>query len=115
MNPDQITSMQLPTKPTKRTDSRAKDWIGDSVELDAIPPNVLRNLVQAVIESHLPPDHFAQIERVEHIERQTLADIIANWTFDTNAEYADEEEDADEEDLEDMVDEDEDNDPDESS
>jgi hypothetical protein len=115
VNPDQIVSMQLPTRPTKRTDSRAKDWIGDSVELDAIPPNVLRNLVQAVIESHLPLDHLAQIARVERIERQTLAEIITNWTFDTNAGDADDEEgDSDDEDLEELEnleDEDPDDDP----
>ncbi len=102
VNPDQITSMQLPTRPTKRTDSRAKDWIGDSVELDAIPPNVLRALVQNVITSHLPPEHLAQIARVERIERQTLATIIDQWTVEARAE----DEDMDDEDVEDLEDED---------
>jgi hypothetical protein len=107
VNPDQIVSMQLPTRPTKRTDSRAKEWVGDSVELDAIPPNVRRNLVQDVIESHLPPDHLAQIARVERIERQTLAGIIEHCTTETDADdEADEEEDIDEGNLEDLNDED---------
>lgn len=101
VNPEQIISMQLPTRPTKRTDSRAKDWIGDSVELDAIPPNVLHQMVQAAIERHLPPDHLAHIDRTERIERETLAEIIANWTFETSADDVDDEqEDLDEEDLE---------------
>jgi len=79
----------------------AKDWIGDSVELDAIPPNVLRQMVQTAIERHLPPDHLAHIDHVERIERETLAEIIANWTPETSAEDVDDEpEDLDEEDLE---------------
>jgi hypothetical protein len=107
VNPDQITSMQLPTRPTKRTDSRAKTWTGDSVELDAIPPNALRNLVQSAIESHLPPDHLAQITRVERIERQTLAEIIENWTVDASDEDEDvDDETPDDEDLEDLEDDD---------
>jgi hypothetical protein len=105
VNPDQITSMQLPTRPTKRTDSRAKTWTGDSVGLDAIPPNVLRNLVQDVIQSHLPADHLAHIARVERIEQQTLATIITNWTADPGAADMDEEEHADEETLDDLDDE----------
>jgi hypothetical protein len=107
VNPDQITSMQLPTRPTKRTDSRAKMWFGDSVELDAIPPNALRDLVQRVIESHLPSDHLAQIARVERIERQTLAEIIENWTIQTDGDdIEDEEEDLDNDDIEALEDED---------
>jgi hypothetical protein len=115
VNPEQIISMQLPTRPTKRTDSRAKTWTGDSVELDAIPSNVLRNLMQNVIESHVAADHLAHIARVEHIEQQTLATIIASWTADTNAGDTDDEEgnadDEDLEELEDLEDEDPDDDP----
>ena len=38
----QITEWKLPTRPTKQSDSRSKTWKGDSVELDAIPPDRLR-------------------------------------------------------------------------
>jgi hypothetical protein len=95
VNPDQIVSLQLPTRPTKRTDSRAKEWIGESVELDVMPPNVLCSLVHAVIESHLPADHLEQIARVEHMERQTLAAIMQHWTLDTSADKVDEEDEDD--------------------
>jgi len=102
VNPEQITRLRLPTRPTKRTDSRAKSWRGDSVELDAIPANVLRQLVQSAIERHLPPEHLAHIDRVERLERETLAEMIANWTLDPSADGAeDEEEYLDEDDLED--------------
>ena len=39
---EQIKELQLPTRPTKRSDSRAKSFRGNSVEVDAIDPDTLR-------------------------------------------------------------------------
>src|SRR5215472_2490733 len=39
VNPEQITALNLPTRPTKKTDSRSKAFKGESVEVDAIEPN----------------------------------------------------------------------------
>jgi hypothetical protein len=47
--------MNLPTRPTKATDSRAKLFSGESVEVDAIPPKVLRALVSDCITRHIDP------------------------------------------------------------
>ena len=40
--PAQIHAWDLPSRPTKQTDSRAKGFAALSVELDAIEPNMLR-------------------------------------------------------------------------
>lgn len=40
VNPEQIAALGLPTRPTKRSDSRAKTFSGESVELDAVPASV---------------------------------------------------------------------------
>src|SRR5438045_3159385 len=50
----QIRVWDLPTRPTKTSDSRAKGFGDVSVELDAIEPAKLRSLVEMVIEDHLP-------------------------------------------------------------
>ena len=42
VTPEQIEDWNLPTRPTKATDSRAKGFGDISVELDAIEPDVLR-------------------------------------------------------------------------
>lgn len=39
---EQIELLKLPTRPTKVTDSRCKNFDGESVEVDAIPPTLLR-------------------------------------------------------------------------
>jgi hypothetical protein len=38
VDPWQITAWNLPTRPTKQSDSRAKGFAAESVELDAIEP-----------------------------------------------------------------------------
>jgi hypothetical protein len=50
----QIEEWNLPTRPTKTSDTRSKSFGDISVELDAINPDRLRSLVTAAIEIHLP-------------------------------------------------------------
>ena len=49
----QVEEWNLPTRPTKMTDTRAKKFVGTSVELDAIPAAKLRELVRECIERHV--------------------------------------------------------------
>jgi hypothetical protein len=72
----QIEKWSLPTRPTKTSDSRAKDFGAISVELDAIEPNRLRQLVQDVIEKHLPAEQFAYLKATEASERQLIAGLV---------------------------------------
>ena len=56
----QIRRHRLPTRPTKRAgNSHAAGFEGDSVELDALPPRILRDMVRKAIERHVSPaaDH----------------------------------------------------------
>lgn len=76
VTPEQIKRLNLPTRPTKRTDSRAKDWQGGSVELDAIPAKTLRAMINEVIESYIDPDIYSRTRRTESLERDTLAQVL---------------------------------------
>lgn len=73
---EQIHYWDLPTRPTKATDSRAKNFGDVSVELDAIEPGELRGLVETVIQMHLPPEQFEVLKAAEASER-TLLEIFA--------------------------------------
>lgn len=74
----QIHSLSLPTRPTKKTDSRAKDFDGDSVEVDAIPARELRRLCRGVIEHFIDHDALSALRLVEEQERATLDGILQN-------------------------------------
>ena len=72
VTPDQISEWSLPGRPTKKTDTRSKNWRGDSVELDAINPNQLRELVEDVLEVHLPEEELGVLKAAEASERELL-------------------------------------------
>jgi hypothetical protein len=72
----QIDAWDLPTRPTKKSDSRAKTFGERSVELDAIPPETLREQIQACIDRHLDPLAFERLKVVEAAEKDTLDTIV---------------------------------------
>jgi hypothetical protein len=80
VNREQIERWNLPTRPTKYTDTRASKFRRvhgtDSVELDAIPPDELRQLVRNAIDSHMDPWRLEQFRMVEKEERETLRNMF---------------------------------------
>jgi hypothetical protein len=73
---DQITAWSLPSHPAKKTDSRhARYGIDHAVELEAIPPVRLREIVRDCITQHIDPDFFRRLQTVEAAERKTLLEI----------------------------------------
>jgi 5S rRNA maturation endonuclease (ribonuclease M5) len=80
VNRQQIDAWNLPTRPTKTTDTRARKFReqhgGESVELDAIPPNTLRALVKEAIEGHMDPWRLQQLRMVEEQERETFTNMF---------------------------------------
>ncbi|MHB8898074.1 MAG: hypothetical protein ACYC6Y_04950 [Thermoguttaceae bacterium] len=76
--PRQITEWNLQTRPTKKSDTRAKNFEGESVEVDAIPPTELRRLVRGCIERHIDPEALERTLAVEEAERDTLQAILEN-------------------------------------
>ena len=80
VNRQQIERWNLPTRPTKTSDTRARRFRQvhgtDSVELDAIPPDELRRLVKDAIDSHMEPWRLEQFRMVEREEQQTLKSMF---------------------------------------
>jgi hypothetical protein len=76
VTPAQIETWDLPTRPTKATDTRAKNFGNISVELDAIEPDLLRSLVLAAIERHLPAKQFEILKIAENSERELLRAMV---------------------------------------
>ncbi|QEG35160.1 hypothetical protein Pr1d_24510 [Bythopirellula goksoeyrii] len=75
---EQIDQYQLPTRPTKKTDSRSKSFKGESVEVDAIAPDTLRELCESCITEHLDNFAYQRLLKAEQAERETLATMIEN-------------------------------------
>jgi hypothetical protein len=69
LTPEQIEKYSLPSDPGKQTDPNYKRFVseyGDNVvELDSLPPNVLRNIVKNCIVQHIDRDVFLQARKTE--------------------------------------------------
>src|SRR5262245_14882739 len=67
----QVEEWNLPTRPTKQTDTRAKKFgSSTSVELDAIPADKLRQLVRDCIERHVDQHQLKILKVAEESERE---------------------------------------------
>jgi hypothetical protein len=67
----QIADWDLPSRPTKKSDSRSKGFTGESVEVDAIPSSLLRQLAEGCIDQHV--DHH-QLHVVRTAEAEAPRD-----------------------------------------
>lgn len=72
VTPKQIAAMNLPTRPTKRKDTRSAGFHGESVEVDAIPPATLRALAYEAIAQHVDPEAVRKLAEAERDERRML-------------------------------------------
>jgi hypothetical protein len=82
VTPEQVVTLNLPTRPTKTSDSRSRGFEGESVEVDAIDPDSLRMLVRRCVADHIDDRALRTLEKVENEERATLrhiADQVAGW------------------------------------
>ncbi len=87
VNLEQIEDWDLPTRPTKKTDSRSKSFVGGSVEVDAIPPDELRSLARECIERHIDADKLAATKLIEAQERETLRSVAIAHSEDDDEDW----------------------------
>jgi hypothetical protein len=85
VTPWQIENWDLPSRPTKTSDSRSKNFGDISVELDAIPPDELRDLVETVIQRHLPEREFNILKIAEASERELITSLVSLATKSNEA------------------------------
>jgi hypothetical protein len=76
---EQIEDWHLPSRPTKKTDTRAKKFKGESVELDAIPAPELRELVRDAIEQHVDQHQLKVLQTAEEEERRLLLQMAESF------------------------------------
>ncbi|MCL5270574.1 MAG: hypothetical protein M1457_08510 [bacterium] len=69
---DQVEQYNLLTRPTKSSDSRSKAFSGESVEVDALPPAILKTLVANCITQHIDPVALVKLHDIESMERVTF-------------------------------------------
>jgi len=73
----QIHHLNLPTREPKRSSAADRKWpFAFACELDAIPPDYMRNLVREAIDRHLPAYQLQILKAAEESERQQIAGLV---------------------------------------
>ena len=86
VRPEQVSFWNLPTREPKRKTAADRKWSYDyACELDAIPPDILRQIVLAAIERHLPEDQYRILKAAEASERELLEQLV----FKANRQQSD--------------------------
>jgi hypothetical protein len=83
LNMDQVRQYNPPPNPAKSTDSRYGGYIerfgGESWELDALPPQVLVDLIRSEIDQVVDMDRWRVVERREEEGREDLRLLSRNY------------------------------------
>jgi hypothetical protein len=69
---EQVAKYDLPTAAAKRSDSRSRNWVGGTCQLEALTPDLLADLVRKAIEAELDP---ATYERHVALEAADVAEL----------------------------------------
>lgn len=76
---EQITQYNPPPNPAKMTDPRANNYVAEhgssSWELDALPPNVLVQLLSSAIEERLDMAKYEAVIAIEDTEKEQLREL----------------------------------------
>ena len=73
---DQVEDFDLPTAPAKASDSRSKNWKGETCQLEALAPDRIAVLVQAAIYGIVDTDLMDEALAVEEVERAQLTTLL---------------------------------------
>ena len=76
---EQIDRLQLPTRPVKTTDRRAKNWEGGCVEIDTMPPAELLSVVEQAITRHIDVKAWNSLKEIETQETETLTQLCQSF------------------------------------
>ena len=78
INRDQIVEYDLPTKPRKSGDRRSLH-VAETVEAEAMPADIMRELLREKIESYLPPRALEVARVAEEDERASLLEMAEEF------------------------------------
>lgn len=82
LTPEQIEEYHVITRETKES-KHSKNFKGESAELDALHPRILKKIIRDCLFNHIDKDAFNRLLAVEYAERDTLRKIANNLRHGT--------------------------------
>jgi hypothetical protein len=90
---DQVEEYDLPTAPPKPSDSRSAKWAGETTQAEAMPPDLLQQVVRSAIRQHFDQDVLDDLLAREEAERELIGDRVSVAIDEIRRDIADETED----------------------
>lgn len=73
---EQVAEYSLPTAPPKASDTRSKGWSGGTCQLEALPPNIIAEILRAAIERRFDSEMLHLDQRLEELEREEIQTLL---------------------------------------
>jgi len=87
LTPEQIQEMHLPGVPPKKTDTRTRNWSGESVvELDAVEPKTLQQMAENAIREYFDEDLYEELQEKETEERKKYQEELKKFVINLGEE-----------------------------
>jgi hypothetical protein len=76
---EQVAEYGFPTAPPKKSDSRSRNWYGETCQLEAMDPPVLDAVLRGAIEEQLDLERREETLELEREERRDLMAAVASY------------------------------------
>lgn len=73
---EQVAEYDLPTAPPKASDSRSKGWEGGTCQLEALPPNIIADILRTALWDHIDPARYDEDCNAEQADRAEIAQLL---------------------------------------
>ena len=73
---EQVEQYEVETAPPKPSDSRSASWYGETAQAEALPPDLLANILTDAIEEKLDLEQWETIREEERIVRQKIIESV---------------------------------------
>jgi hypothetical protein len=73
---EQVQAYDLPTAPAKASDTRSKTWTGGTCQLEALPPNVIADILRAAIKKRIDWVKFNDDLNAQDVDRLMIRGLL---------------------------------------
>lgn len=73
---EQVQEHDLPTAPASKSDSRAKNWVGETCQLEAMPPDLLARTVRDAIEDEMDLARYDEEVKAEAADEAEIDETL---------------------------------------
>lgn len=74
---EQVEEHDLETAPPKRTDSRSRNWYGETAQAEAMPPDLLAETIEEAIRSEIDVDRYDEECEAEEPDEAEIDRVLA--------------------------------------